>query len=66
MKGFGRLCVTVKPKIDLSRIHDLLFRVGYTVNIPVPVSGWPAPTVTWQVNHKDIQQDEHISIEVYD
>lgn len=43
------------PKLDLKRLRDLLgprgeirLRAGEPLNIPIPISGAPKPTVTWK------------------
>ena len=55
-----------KPSIDLRdpKIKDITVKAGQDFRIPIPVTGHPPPTITWEKDGEKIIPDERTTVSV--
>jgi len=51
------------PKVDLSKLagREIRVRAGEPIRVDVPVSGSPAPVVSWQKDNKSLSPTDRVS-----
>jgi len=52
------------PKVDLSKLggREIRVRAGEPIRVDVPVSGSPAPVVSWQKENKSLSPSDRVSL----
>ncbi|GBN20312.1 Twitchin, partial [Araneus ventricosus] len=56
----------LRPTIDRSMFDDLTVKAGQPIKFDVNVSGEPPPTITWQVNDRDLKGETRTTLENVD
>jgi len=56
--------LTEAPKLDMSRLagKEIRVRAGEPIKIEIPLTGSPAPLISWKRNGKDLPPSDRVCV----